>query len=139
VDRAIERASVLPHDSTTLKVLKPSNLTEDAIAKFSRYDPRIAALGPDERLKRVKSIVEVARRGRFSAAGIFATYLNTFAVGNSAGLFRFDQQTNVECSITMLSASSSGWKSRWTSNRSTASRLILSSRSSLPNPPGLST
>ncbi len=110
VDRAIERAAVLPHDATTLKVLKPCNLTEDVTPKFSRYDPRIAALGPDERLKRVKSIVDVARRGRFSAAGIFATYLNTYAVGNSAGLFRFDQQTNVECSITMLSASSSGWQ-----------------------------
>lgn len=109
VDKAIEIASALPHDSTTLKVLKPSNLTDDN-SKFTRYDPRIAALGPDERLERVKSIVAVAKRGRFSAAGIFATYLNTYAVGNSAGLFRFDQQTNVECSITMLSASSSGWQ-----------------------------
>lgn len=110
VDKAIEMAAVLPHDSTTLKVLKPSNWTEDSAPTFSRYDPRIAALGPDERLARVKSIVEVARRGRLKAAGIFATYLNTFAVGNTAGLFRFDQQTNVECSITMLSASSSGWQ-----------------------------
>ncbi len=109
VDKAIEIASALPHDSTTLKVLKPSNLTAED-SKFTRYDPRIAALGPDERLERVKSIVAVAKRGRFSAAGIFATYLNTYAVGNSAGLFRFDQQTNVECSITMLSASSSGWQ-----------------------------
>jgi predicted Zn-dependent protease len=110
VDKAIETAAVLPHDSTTLRVLKPSHLTEDATPKFSRYDPRIAALGPEDRLARVKSIVEVARRGRFSAAGIFATYLNSYAIGNSAGLFRFDQQTNVECSITMLSASSSGWQ-----------------------------
>lgn len=116
IDRAIEIASHLPHDKTTLAMLKPSERTEDNVAKFSRFDPRIAALGPDDRLKRVKSIIAVAQRGRLKAAGIFATYVNTYAVGNSFGLFRFDQQTNVECSITMLSASSSGWQKGYGSN-----------------------
>lgn len=116
VDRAIEMTAQLPHDPTTLKLLKPGDNTQELTKTSGRYDSKVAAFGPVERRKAVQSIIKVAKSKRQLAAGIVARRIKFFAVGNSNGLFRCDRQTEFECSITMKTASSSGWQKGFASS-----------------------
>lgn len=114
VDGAIAYAEHLPHDNTTLALIKPSDRTSDSTVKAAlrHYDDRVERLIKNEaaRVKHVQAVLDVARRYRQKAAGIYQVTTSAFSTANSNGVFRFDRQTDVECSVTMTSRTASGWQ-----------------------------
>jgi len=69
-----------------------------------------AALDAAQRARHVSGMVEMAKRHKLTAAGIFANSEAMEAVLNSRGLSTFYTQTSAEASVTMLAADSSGWQ-----------------------------
>lgn len=110
VDQAIEYAKGLPYDGTTLKLIQPSEVTEENALEVARFDPKMAGVDEKARVKMVQAVFDVARRYRMKAAGIYETTQMFFCYGNSNGVFRYSEQTGVESSITMQSSTSSGWQ-----------------------------
>jgi PmbA protein len=110
VDKAIANAKLLKHDRFTYELLEPmSPRVQDNPKARQSFDPRIVAITAEDRLKAVEAIIKVAKRRRLTTAGIYMPSVSACAVANSKGLFRFYQETGLECSISMLGSTSSGW------------------------------
>ncbi len=76
----------------------------------SRHFPQTAAITPQLRAAGVKKIVDVAKKHKLTAAGIFSSSESVEGIFNSRGLSRWHTQTLAEVSVTMLAADSSGWQ-----------------------------
>lgn len=88
----------------------------------SRCNRRTARFAASDRAEAVNAITYVAKSKGLQAAGVVATGTLLQALGNSAGVFRFHQETSAECSITMLHKSpvdgseSTGWSKAHSTN-----------------------
>ncbi len=78
----------------------------------SRHFAETAVLMPEDRANTVGEIVDVAKRNKVVAAGIYSSSESFEAIFNSNGVARSHRQTLAEVSITMLSDAtrSSGWQ-----------------------------
>ncbi|MGA9507880.1 MAG: TldD/PmbA family protein [Candidatus Sulfotelmatobacter sp.] len=76
----------------------------------SRHFSQTAAITPQLRAEGVRKIVDVAKRHKFTTAGIYSSSESVEGIFNSRGLNRWHTQTLAEVSITMLGADSSGWQ-----------------------------
>jgi PmbA protein len=76
----------------------------------SRYFSETAAITPELRAEEVRKIVEVAKRHKLTAAGVYSSAESVDGIFNSRGLTRWHRQTLAEVSISMLGADSSGWQ-----------------------------
>lgn len=107
VDNAVKAASLLDKDPQLLPMLSANGLPP--LTNVNRFDDLTAHLSPDDRAHTIRSMIDVAKEGRLSAAGVYASGTTVSALGNSEGLFRFHKQTHSECSVTMSSLNSTGW------------------------------
>jgi PmbA protein len=111
INKAVTLASELKHDARTYQLLKPrTSYTRNPRGVANRYDPRIARITADDRRLAVQKIIKVAESHELTVAGIYAPTTSVYAVGNTNGLYRFHQQSSLECSVTMVGATSSGWQ-----------------------------
>ncbi len=76
----------------------------------SRYFEETARLGSQERAEVVRKMVEVALRGKLTAAGVCADGEHLSALMNSRGVSRLYRQSYAEASVTMIGPNSSGWQ-----------------------------
>jgi PmbA protein len=76
----------------------------------SRHFAQTAAITPQLRAAGVKKIVDVAKKHKLTAAGIFSSSESVEGIFNSRGLSRWQTQTLAEVSVTMLATDSSGWQ-----------------------------
>jgi len=77
--------------------------------KVNRFHKDTAALTPEERARAVRRACDLAIQNGQVAAGIFATGLQQFAMGNSRGLFAAYRETYAEFSITMQETPAASW------------------------------
>jgi len=75
-----------------------------------RFFSQTAEVTPQERARAVARMVDIARRHKLTAAGIFSAAETMDGVLNSKGLAAFHRQTSSEISVTMLGSDSSGWQ-----------------------------
>lgn len=112
--------------------LKQAVLASEALAKVQEPDPDLlpapgpedsegaapvgrafyetSSLTPGQRAQAVEKIVNVAKKQKLTAAGIFSNSESVEAVLNSRGLAGYHTQTSSEISVTMLGGDSSGWQ-----------------------------
>jgi predicted Zn-dependent protease len=112
--------------------LKQAVLASEALAKVQEPDPDLlpaagpedyegaaqvgraffetSSLTPGQRAQAVEKIVNVAKKQKLTAAGIFSNSESVEAVLNSRGLAAYHTQTSSEISVTMLGDDSSGWQ-----------------------------
>ena len=76
----------------------------------TRHFEQTAAMTPQIRAEAVKKIVDLAKRHKLTAAGIFSSSESVEGIFNSRGLSCWHTQTLAEVSISMLGADSSGWQ-----------------------------
>ena len=76
----------------------------------SRHFQETAALIPAQRADAVGQIVEIAKKQKLTAAGIFSNSETLEGIFNSRGLSAWHTQTSAEISITVLASDSSGWQ-----------------------------
>ncbi len=107
VDKAIVVAKLLEKDPKLLPVLSPSGLPP--IKPVDRYDEKTGKLSPEDRAKAVTSIISVGKPKTLKAAGTYSSGVHLQAMGNSAGLYRYHQETGAGCSLTMCASDSTGW------------------------------
>ena len=77
---------------------------------MQRYFDGTAALTPQDRAAGVARMVEVARQGALTCAGIFSSAHLVEGIFNSRGVCDWYEQTLAEMSVTMLGDTSSGWQ-----------------------------
>ena len=110
VDKAAANARELKSDRFTCELLEPdSRFTQDNPKARDCFDPRFLAITADDRRRAVEAIIKVARSHRLTTAGIYAPQVHVTVIANSRGLFRYFKETSLECSISMLGKTSSGW------------------------------
>jgi PmbA protein len=108
VRSAEELAEVQDEDPDLLPMYDGKGATE---AKSpSRHFPDTAAMGPAERAEQVARMVDVAKRGNFNSAGVYATSEQVEGIFNSRGVTQWHTQTSAEASITMTARDSTGWQ-----------------------------
>ena len=111
INKAIAQAGVLKHDARTYHLIDSGKAFSRAKrSPAGRYDPRIARIDADDRRIAVQKIIKVAETHGLTTAGIYAPTTSVYAIGNTSGLFRFHQESTLECSVTMVGATSSGWQ-----------------------------
>jgi PmbA protein len=111
INKAIALAGELKHDARTYRLMGSSKAFASAKRDVAgRYDPRIARINADDRRIAVQKIIKIADANQLTAAGIYAPTTSVYAIGNSSGLFRFHKESSLECSVTMVGATSSGWQ-----------------------------
>ncbi len=64
---------------------------------------------PERRADEVIKAVNLCKRHKLEAAGIFSTMTSEIAISNSNGLFGYDNSTRAEFSITAMNGIASGW------------------------------
>lgn len=117
VDDAVAEAAGLKHDARTYHLLKPDHpLVALPEGLKERFDPRVARITAEDRYQAVEKIVQIARKHDLTAAGVYWPTTSFYAIGNSNGLFRCSYDSMIECSVTMVSETSTGWQkaSSWT-------------------------
>ena len=110
--RAVQSAEQLTRmqESDPELLPMPSQMTPAVAHAPSRYFDSTAAVSPEDRAAGVGKIVDVAKKNKLVAAGIFSSSESFEAIVNSKGLSAFHNQTSSEISITMLADDSSGWQ-----------------------------
>src|SRR5579863_6975854 len=110
--------------------LKQAVLASEALAKVQEPDPDLlpapgpeayegaapvgraffetSSLTPGQRAQAVEKMVNLAKKQKLTAAGIFSNSESVEAVLNSRGLAAYHTQTSSEISVTMLGGDSSG-------------------------------
>jgi predicted Zn-dependent protease len=113
VDAALTAASFLEKDEELQSL--PAPQIDDVVRDVNRYDSATAKFSAADRAACVRSICDIARKQKLSAAGVYANGSKLLAIGNSQGLFRFHKETSAECSVTMqytdpkTGVESTGW------------------------------
>src|SRR3984957_4835749 len=106
--RVVETSKTLARSQPRIPGLLPMPGPQK-YAKVARYFEDTAYATPADRARAVVRVAEMAEKNKQTAAGIFATGVNQFAITNSRGLFASPRQTHAEFSITILESDSSGW------------------------------
>lgn len=106
VELAYKTATRLERDPNLLSLPKPDKVK---LPRFKRYDEKTADMNADERARAVKKIIETVKKEEAVAAGIVSSLDSVSAIGNSRGIFQFHRQSEIECSITALYGSATGW------------------------------
>ncbi len=110
-----------------------------------RYFEATAALTPQDRAGRAAQMVNVAKKHRLTADGIFSSSEVVEGIFNSRGISHWYQQTLAEASITMLDDGSSGWQKATATNAAeidvqrlaeAAAEKAIASRNPRELPPG---
>jgi predicted Zn-dependent protease len=109
VDCAIAIARNLSDATTRAMPLVRPNKRTQALQRVKSFDRSATTIDATERGRVVKSIIEIAKKNKLTAAGVFSAGEDINAIGNSKGLYHCERGTEVECSITMTGGSSSGW------------------------------
>ncbi len=107
VDNAISAAKILARDPDVLPL--SSRRKSADYGKVKRFNKETAGMTPRARAAEIKTIISEALAKDLQAAGIFAAGDWVLAIGNSAGVFVFHEQSSAECSVTMETQTSSGW------------------------------
>lgn len=110
VDNAITAVKLLPEDPTVLP-LPDLALTKplDGHPDFNRYDRRTGEMSADQRSDSVNSMIEAAKQHNLSCAGTYSAGGDSYAIGNSNGMFHYHNESGCECSVTVVAPNSSGW------------------------------
>lgn len=99
-------------DKDLEEILDPASLLDFKQADLkeqSRIDSMAKKMTAGQRAAHVSNIISVAKNHDLSCAGVVATGTKFESVGNSKGLFRFHEESHVECSVTMVGSDSTGW------------------------------
>jgi predicted Zn-dependent protease len=88
----------------------PEQSTASQHSTPNRHFEQTAAITPQLRAEAVKKIVDVAKKHKLTAAGIFSSSESVEGIFNSRELSRWHTQTLAEVSISMLGTDSSGWQ-----------------------------
>ena len=101
-------------DPDLLAMPSPEEVTAATVNGQSRDANRsfvnTGSLGPQERAEAVARMVNVAKKHKLTAAGIFSSSETAEGIFNSRGVTQWHEQTLAEASVTMLAATSSGWQ-----------------------------
>jgi predicted Zn-dependent protease len=73
------------------------------------YDPAAGAATPGDRAKPINAAAALCEKAGVKSAGSYLTEGGYFAVGNSKGLFGYDQTSTVRFASTVMTDNSSGW------------------------------
>lgn len=75
-----------------------------------RYFDATSRVSPQDRGEGVARIVDVAKRHKLTAAGVYSSSEVVEGIFNSRGVEHWHEQTSAEVSVTMLDTDSSGWQ-----------------------------
>jgi PmbA protein len=110
VVRAAESLAKVQHpDADLLPMPTPAEVGAAADVP-SRHFAETAAVTPEVRAAAVRKIVQIAQKGKLTAAGTFSTSEQVEGIFNHRGMVHWHTQTSSEISITMLAGDSSGWQ-----------------------------
>ncbi|GCF11362.1 TldD/PmbA family protein [Dictyobacter arantiisoli] len=111
-EQALEIARIQPENPEfhSLPVARP-------ITAAHGFSERTAQFTPEERARRVNTIVQLARARGLESAGAFSTTLHHEAVANSLGIFAYEPRTDAEChAVVMADDAGSGYTQRMFTN-----------------------
>ncbi len=108
IEAAVDQAIALMRSSEPDPTLLPL-LSGSENADSGRYSPQIAESMPVARAQAVAEAIRLVEGEGQTAAGIYSTSNSAEAILNSAGLFRYYDETKAVFSITAMDTSSSGW------------------------------
>jgi len=104
VRRAEAIARVSPPDPEYMPPVEPAPCPE-----IAAYDPATADFSPTDRADAIRQAVAIAERENMTGAGVVASRALATAVGNSAGLFVQNQETDAVATFSATSPDSVGW------------------------------
>jgi len=107
---AAEALSKVQHPDDDLLPMASAAEAGPATALPPRYFAETVAVGPAERAAGVREMVEIAKREKLTAAGIFSNSESFEAIFNSRGIARHHTESSSVVSVTMLAKDSSGWQ-----------------------------
>src|SRR5208283_765885 len=114
VRSAEDLTKVQQSDPDLLAMPSPEEVTAAAVngqsRDLNRYFVATGRLGPQERAEAVARMVNVAKKHKLTAAGIFSSSETAEGIFNSRGVTQWHEQTLAEASVTMLAPTSSGWQ-----------------------------
>ncbi|HUS07191.1 MAG TPA: TldD/PmbA family protein [Bryobacteraceae bacterium] len=140
VDQAIALTKAAQADPALLSLYAGTESVDG-----SRFSEAIANSTPADRGRAVAEAIRIVEAKGQTAAGIYSTAQNVEALLNSAGVFRYYQETLAQFSITAMAEDSSGWAKASGSDPNqvqparlaeTAARKAAASRSPRELPPG---
>ncbi len=88
----------------SLPAIKPT-----AYKRLIHFDKKTAQMSPDKRAEIVKMIISVARENNLTCYGSVSNGTTTIAIGNSQGVFAYDQGSDIFCNIVMATENSTGY------------------------------
>ncbi|MGB8769237.1 MAG: TldD/PmbA family protein, partial [Candidatus Korobacteraceae bacterium] len=107
-------AKVQHPDPDLLPMPTPEEVTSAALdcgdRPLNRYFEVTARLTPQDRAQGVSSMVDVAKKHKLTAAGIFSSAEIVEGIFNSRGVNGWYEQTLAEASVSILDSASSGWQ-----------------------------
>jgi predicted Zn-dependent protease len=97
VRRAEEIAKLAPENPEYVPMMGPQTYQDIK----STFAPSTAAINPDYRAKAAKDSIEICKKKNLTAAGYLEDSAGFMAMGNSKGLFAYNQSTSVDFSVTV--------------------------------------
>jgi predicted Zn-dependent protease len=100
-------------DRELLPMPTPREVSENDVnsdGMVQRHIERTAHINAQYRADVVARVVDVAKKDKLAAAGIYATAEFGEGLFNSCGVAKWHEQTSAEVSITMIGDTSSGWQ-----------------------------
>nr|MBA2682457.1 TldD/PmbA family protein [Ktedonobacteraceae bacterium] len=114
-EQALTIARIQPENPEFHSLPSPQPITA-----ASGYNEHTAGFTPEERARRVRIIVQLAKEQGLESAGAFSTNIHYAAVANSLGIFAYEPRTDAEChAVIMADASGSGYTQRMATDAST--------------------
>jgi len=86
--------------------------TPREIKEIDAFDKNIAKLSVSEKAHSVKGIIDVAKKAKMIASGIFETSVGESAVANSLGIWAYHKSTKATLTAIILAKNSSGYASK---------------------------
>jgi len=77
--------------------------------QVNKFSQNTFSYTPEQRAEGVAKAVNICKKNRLEAAGIFSTNTTELSLGNSAGLFAYNKSTQADFSITAMHNTASGW------------------------------
>ena len=115
VEQAREIAALSPENPEFHSLPEPALITP-----APAYSEHTARYTPEERARRVRVIVQLAKERGLEAAGAFSTEISHVAVANSRGIFAYEPRTEAEChAVVMADTAGSGYTQRLAIDAST--------------------
>lgn len=118
-EQALEIAHIQP-ENPEFHSLPVPDTTQNALVAAPAYSSYTAQATPEQRARRVGTIVQLAKERGLEAAGAFSTNTNHIAVANSSGIFVYEPRTDAEChAVVMADEQGSGYIQRMATDAST--------------------